>query len=208
LSKYFPDKGVKTDEEKAKEFCISNPLVTDLLASIKKDAGTVDSTIVTNRVNRVLEQLDLSGEDKKVVTNFLHSKANTTHGIRRENKTVQHMIDSGIYTKLVKDNRFHAYTILETETIHFCLVGRVDRLDIDTDGTTTLIEIKNRKNQMFEFSLDGTEVMIDVSSSMTGTPMNAAIGLGLLFMNLNKLGIQYTNFFQKKIQFTIFPLCV
>lgn len=149
LSKYFPSKGVKTDEEKAKELCTSNPLTTDLLDSIKKDSGTIDSTIITNRVNQVLKKLDLSGEDKKVITNFLHSKANTTHGIRREDKTAQHMIDSGIYTNLVKDNRFHKYTILETDIIHFSLVGRVDRLDIDKDGNTTLIEIKNRTKKLF-----------------------------------------------------------
>lgn len=41
-------------------------------------------------------------------------------------------------------------------------------------------------NSNFQFSIGNTKCMIDVSGSMEGTPMNAAIGIGILFLNLQK----------------------
>lgn len=56
---------------------------------------------------------------------------------------------------------------------------------------------KNLANNEFKFNPTDCEVMIDVSGSMNGQPMYAAIGLGMLIMSLNKNNKSFLTFHEK-----------
>ena len=103
---------------------------------------------------------------EKLVGNIMKIISSTNNDV---SGSFDDLINRGLYDLALGHRQFYSYVDYVWQQLN----------DIKS-------EIKNRKNQNFDFSLDGTEIMIDVSSSMTGTPMNAAIGLGLLFMSLKQ----------------------
>ena len=151
MSKYFPKKGIKTNTEKAVELLATSDIGTQINLDIYNQAGNIKTSVMNDIVKDAADTLEnvFQGEDKKIVLDYLQSKANTTHGIRNEDKTAQSIVENGLGTKLIEDHTFHRFTLYETEKYKFHLVGRIDRLDVEEDGTTTLIEIKNRVNRLF-----------------------------------------------------------
>ena len=49
----------------------------------------------------------------------------------------------------MKDDTFYAYDVCEIEGTLYQIVGRVDRIQMNDDGSRTLVEIKNRANGLF-----------------------------------------------------------
>lgn len=72
---------------------------------------------------------------------------------------------------------------LDMAQLHRQFESYVD--SIDQQLLVAEAEVK-ADNASFQFSIDDTELMVDVSSSMKGTPMNAAIGIALVFLKLQK----------------------
>ena len=68
----------------------------------------------------------------------------THHGTRNEDKTADE--DHAV---LVKDDTFYEIKICEIEGTVYKIVGCVDRIQINEDGTRTLVEIKNRTKHLF-----------------------------------------------------------
>ena len=151
LSKYFPQKGVRTQEQKAVALLNESELGTRLAKEISKDAGNVATSVLLDKVAQSVDALKdtFQGEDKKMVNEYLKGKANKTHGIRCEDKTAQNLVDQGYCTKLVMDHKYHTCLVLETDRLTFILIGKIDRLDMESDGSKTLIEIKNRVKGLF-----------------------------------------------------------
>ena len=150
ISRYFPNNGVITNEQKAIELLASTEISTQINLDISTQAGAISTSVMNQIVKDASNKLDgvFEEEDKKLVVDYLQSKANTIHGIRNEDKTAE---DCNRQTDrmLIKDSRFHCFTLLQTEKYLFQLVGKIDRLELDEDGKMTLIEIKNRVNRLF-----------------------------------------------------------
>ena len=68
----------------------------------------------------------------------------TQHGTRNEDKTAE--TDTA---NLVRDDTFYEMKICEIEGTVYKIVGRVDRVQLNEDGSRTLVEIKNRANKLF-----------------------------------------------------------
>ena len=79
----------------------------------------------------------------------------TNHGTRNEGKTAN--FDKFAY-KLVEDDTYYSYDICEIEGTVYQVVGRVDRVQNNEDGTRTLVEIKNRTNGLFNRVRDYEEI--------------------------------------------------
>ena len=117
---------------------------------ILKDAETFESnasTDVNQKVRALYHQLEFSGlEPKDIVLAKEHVRKTlfTQHGTRNEDKTAD--TDSA---NLVRDETFYEMKICEIEGTVYKVVGRVDRIQINDDGSRTLVEIKNRANKLF-----------------------------------------------------------
>ena len=117
---------------------------------ILKDAETFESnasTDVTQQVRALYHQLEFSGlEPKDIVLakEYVRKTLFTQHGTRNEDKTAE--TDTA---NLVRDDTFYEMKICEIEGTVYKIVGRVDRVQLNEDGSRTLVEIKNRANKLF-----------------------------------------------------------
>ena len=162
LSKYFPERGIQTDAQKAKALLENNQLGNELEKEIKEKAGSINPETLQEKVKEAQTKLknSFSGKDKELVNSYLQSTANTIQGTKCEDDTAQKLKEQGVCTQLVEDHAFYRMPILETSELKFQLVGRIDRIDIQEDGTKTLIEIKNRARKLFGEVKEYEEVQV------------------------------------------------
>ena len=86
---------------------------------------------------------------------YIRKTLYTNHGTRNENKTA--MFDKNA-ANLVEDETFYKYDICVIEGTLYQVVGRIDRIQNNEDGSRTLVEIKNRANGLFNRVRDYEEV--------------------------------------------------
>lgn len=86
----------------------------------------------------------LDQEQKRYVCDHIRKMIYTHHGTNNEDVTAD-LDDSN----LVRDDTFYKYTVTNIRGTVYEIVGRIDRLQINQDGTKTLVEIKNRVNSLF-----------------------------------------------------------
>jgi hypothetical protein len=79
-----------------------------------------------------------------VAKDYIRKTLFTNHGTRNEDKTAD--LD---HANLMKDDTFYTYDICEIEGTLYQVVGRIDRIQMNEDGSRTLVEIKNRANGLF-----------------------------------------------------------
>lgn len=117
---------------------------------ILKDAEAFESessTDVNQKVRSLYHQIEHSGLEPKdmiVAKDYIRKTLFTNHGTRNEDKTAD--LD---HANLVKDDTFYTYDICEIEGTLYQVVGRIDRIQMNEDGSRTLVEIKNRANGLF-----------------------------------------------------------
>ena len=105
------------------------------------------STDVNQKVRALYHQIEFSGlapKDMVLAKDHVRKTLFTQHGTRNEDKTA----DTDTYN-LVRDDTFYEMKICEIEGTVYKIVGRVDRIQNNEDGTKTLVEIKNRANKLF-----------------------------------------------------------
>ena len=105
----------------------------------------------------------------KLVENTL-KECNKRNTKSFEDQTFQDLLDNGRYTMALAHRQFNSYVDYVWTQL----------LQAEKDANKELAA----SNKSINFSVEHDEVMVDVSGSMAGTPMNAAIGLGLLFTSL------------------------
>jgi len=121
--------------------------------SVKKILGDAEgfksenSTDVNQKIRALYHQIehsDLEPKDMVVAKDHIRKTLFTNHGTRNEDKTAN--TDSA---HLVEDDTFYTHDICTIEGTLYQIVGRVDRIQMNEDGTRTLVEIKNRANKLF-----------------------------------------------------------
>ena len=106
-----------------------------------------NSTDVSQKVRALyqkIEHCDLSPMEMVATKDYITKTLRTNHGTQNEDKTA----DSDT-ANLVKDDTFYEYNICTIEGTLYQIVGRVDRIQLNDDGSKTLVEIKNRTKRLF-----------------------------------------------------------
>lgn len=117
----------------------------DILEDAKK-FKSIDSNSVRQKNKAIENQLNKIGFsecDYKIVSDYIRSKLYTNHGILHEERTVAK--DSSLKT----DDEFYTYEVCTIEGTRYDIVGRIDRIAMNEDGSRTVVEIKNRTNGLF-----------------------------------------------------------
>jgi DNA polymerase III epsilon subunit-like protein len=136
----------QTKDDKALEVINSTEATKKILAdaeSFKSDT----STDVNQKVRALYHQIEHSNLEPKdivVAKDHIRKTLFTNHGTRNEDKTAD--TDTA---NLVEDDTFYTYDICTIEGTLYQIVGRVDRIQLNEDGSRTLVEIKNRANKLF-----------------------------------------------------------
>ena len=164
--KYSPDtfEG-KTNEDKALEILMWNTSTKKILEDAEnfKSENSADVAQKTRAVYHQIEHSGLSAEDMVIAKDHLRKTLYTNHGTRNEYKTAD-----ADKAKLVEDDTFYTHDICTIEGTLYQIVGRIDRLQMNEDGSRTLVEIKNRAKGLFNRVRDYEEVQCQTYLQMLG----------------------------------------
>ena len=144
----------------------SRKVLTEAL-SVKAANSTEAQTNFEAARAKVEADVTLTPEDRTKIVEHLRSRCYTTHGTRSEDKTaVKVEADTG--ATLVRDNAFYNLTVLEIDDVQYVITGKVDRIEVGSDGSRTLVEIKNRTRGFFRSLRDYENVQVQVYLQMLG----------------------------------------
>ena len=164
--KYSPDtfEG-KTKEDKALEILMWNTSTKKILEDAEnfKSENSAEVAQKTRAVYHQIEHSGLSAEDMIIAKDHLRKTLYTNHGTRNEYKTAD-----ADKAKLVEDDTFYTHDICTIEGTLYQIVGRIDRLQMNEDGSRTLVEIKNRAKGLFNRVRDYEEVQCQTYLHMLG----------------------------------------
>jgi len=136
----------QTRDDKAIEVINSSESVKKILGDAEgfKSDNSTDVNQKIRALYHQIEHSDLEPKDMVVAKDHIRKTLFTNHGTRNEDKTAN--TDSA---HLVEDDTFYTHDICTIEGTLYQIVGRVDRIQMNEDGTRTLVEIKNRANKLF-----------------------------------------------------------
>src|SRR6056300_662246 len=145
--KYSPStfEGSTKDEEALR--IINSNQATKTILNDAVNFKSTGSTDVSQKVRALYQKIEHSGLNpmEMVATkDYISKTLRTNHGTQNEDKTAD--ADTA---NLVKDDTFYEYNICTIEGTRYQIVGRVDRIQINEDGSKTLVEIKNRTKRLF-----------------------------------------------------------
>ena len=149
-------------------------LVLNSLESTKKILQEAESfksdisTDVQQETRKLFHQIEHSGllpQDMVKAKDHIQKTLATNHGTRNEKKTAQ---TDKMSASLHEDETFYTYDICVLEGTLYQIVGRVDRIQQNEDGSRTLVEIKNRTKGFFNRVRDYEEVQCRVYLEMLG----------------------------------------
>ena len=155
----------KTKEDKALEILMWNTSTKKILEDAKnfKSENSAEVAQKTRAVYHQIEHSGLSAEDMVVAKDHLRKTLYTNHGTRNEYKTAD-----ADKANLLEDDTFYRYDICTIEGTLYQIVGRIDRLQMNEDGSRTLVEIKNRAKGLFNRVRDYEEVQCQTYLQMLG----------------------------------------
>ena len=155
----------KTKEDKALEILMWNTSTKKILEDAEnfKSENSAEVAQKTRAVYHQIEHSGLSAEDMVIAKDHLRKTLYTNHGSRNEYKTA-----NADHAKLVEDDTFYTHDICTIEGTLYQIVGRIDRLQMNEDGSRTLVEIKNRAKGLFNRVRDYEEVQCQTYLQMLG----------------------------------------
>jgi DNA polymerase III epsilon subunit-like protein len=155
----------KTKEDKALEILMWNTSTKKILEDAEnfKSENSAEVAQKTRAVYHQIEHSGLSAEDMVIAKDHLRKTLYTNHGTRNEYKTA-----NADKAKLVEDDTFYTHDICTIEGTLYQIVGRIDRLQMNEDGSRTLVEIKNRAKGLFNRVRDYEEVQCQTYLQMLG----------------------------------------
>ena len=162
--KYSPQtfKG-KTKEQLALEAIGESHVAGDLLDDARR-FKSIDSSSVEQKVRAVTNQMHarsgLTDTKLDAAIEYIRKTLYTNHGIRHEDRTAE--IDPTFRV----DETFYRYDVCTIEGTAYEIVGRIDRLVANDDGTLTIVEIKNRANYLFKTVRDYEEIQCQTYMEM------------------------------------------
>lgn len=156
--KYSPQTFVgQTVDEEALAVLNSMDMTKNILkeAEAYKSEKSDDVKQETRKLFHQIEQSGLSPQDILKAKEHIRKTLATNHGTRNEEKTANF---DKFASKLVEDDTYYTYDICEIEGTLYQIVGKVDRIQNNDDGSQTLVEIKNRTNGLFNRVRDYEEI--------------------------------------------------
>lgn len=136
----------KTKDEEALEVLRANPITNKILTDASMFESS-DSGSVGQKVRAVFHQIEhshMEPRDMLLTKNYLQKLLYTNHGTRNESVTAD--ADDA---NLTEDDTYYTYDICNIEGTLYQIVGRIDRIQHNEDGSRTLVEIKNRTRRLF-----------------------------------------------------------
>ena len=109
----------------------------------------------TRKLFLEIEKSGLSPQDMLKAKEHIRMTLYTNHGTRNEDKTADH---DKMAANLKVDNNFYTFDVCEIEGTKYQIVGKVDRIQYNPDGSKVLVEIKNRANGLFNRVRDYEEI--------------------------------------------------
>lgn len=100
--------------------------------------------IVSLSCQIIQQDNNLSKEQKGMVCDHLRKMMYTTHGTKSEDITAD--LDEA---ELHKDEKFYTLDVVTIKGTRYEIVGRIDRYQMNDDGSKILVEIKNRTKGLF-----------------------------------------------------------
>lgn len=153
----------KTKEQLALEAIGESPIAGSLLDDAQR-FKSIDSSSVEQKARAITNQLiSRSGlEDTKLdaAKEYIRKTLYTNHGIRHEDKTAE--VDPNFKV----DDTFYRYDVCTIEGTRYEIVGRIDRLVSNDDGSLSIVEIKNRTRGLFNAVRDYEEVQCQAYMEM------------------------------------------
>ncbi len=155
----------KTKEDAALEILMWNTSTKKILEEAVnfKSENSDEVAQKTRAIYHQIEHSGLSAEDIVVAKDHLRKTLYTNHGTRNEYKTAD-----ADRANLIEDDTFYTYDICTIEGTLYQIVGRIDRLQMNEDGSRTLVEIKNRTKALFNRVRDYEEVQCQTYLQMLG----------------------------------------
>ena len=156
--KYSPQtfKG-RTKEEEALVVLNSLETTKKILSEAESFKSEI-STDVQQETRKLFHQIEHSGllpQQMIQAKEHIRKTLYTNHGTRNEKKTAKF---DKMSASLVEDETFYKYDICVIEGTLYQIVGRLDRIQNNEDGSRTLVEIKNRTKGLFNRVRDYEEV--------------------------------------------------
>ena len=145
--KYKPQtfEGVLKDEEAVNT--LNSKETTKKILEAATSFKSESSADVAEKTRALYHQLEYSGLTPKELVDakdYIRKTLYTNHGTRNEDKTAD--LDSA---NLKRDDTFYTHDICTIEGTLYQIVGRIDRIQENEDGSRTLVEIKNRAKCLF-----------------------------------------------------------
>ena len=155
----------KTKDDKAVEILMWNTTTKKILEDAEnfKSENSADVAQKIRAVYHQIEHSQLAPPDMVLAKDHIRKTLYTNHGTRNEYKTAD-----ADHAKLVEDDTFYTCDICTIEGTLYQIVGRIDRLQVDEDGSRILVEIKNRVKCLFNRVRDYEEVQCQAYLQMLG----------------------------------------
>jgi DNA polymerase III epsilon subunit-like protein len=157
----------KTKEEEALLVLNSLESTKKILADAEnfKSETSIDVQQETRKLFHQIEHSGLLPQQMVQAKDHIRKTLYTNHGTRNEKKTAQ---TDKMAANLHEDETFYKYDICVIEGTLYQIVGRLDRIQMNEDGSRMLVEIKNRANGFFNRVRDYEEVQCRVYLEMLG----------------------------------------
>lgn len=163
--KYSPENfNSKTKLDLAEESLARSDIAKEVFgnASTKRARDSDDAQKTFKEAEtKINSDSKLSTEDKVRVIDHLKTKVYTNHGTNTEDETARR---TGLDLK--RDDAFHTLHIGEYNDREYVVVGRVDRIETQPDGSKVLVEIKNRTKTLFRKVYPSEMIQIQVYLEM------------------------------------------
>lgn len=163
-AKYSPETFTgRTKEQLALEAIAGSTVAGDLLDDAKRFVSQNSSSVEQKAravANQLVARSGLEGPALKAAGEYIRKTLYVNHGTRHEETTAD--LDPTFKT----DDTFYTYDVCTIEGTLYQIVGRIDRLVANADGTLTIVEIKNRANKLFRTVRDYEEVQCQTYMEM------------------------------------------
>ena len=130
----------------------------------KKCINTKTTTNCLELQNKLEKNIDkILNKDTKEIKEYINGFINKKRGIKNESKIIQQY--SKKYNTNIKENNSKLYKIklFEIDKYNIYICGKIDGIE-----NNQLIEVKNRKNRLFEFIPEYEQIQIEVYFKLTG----------------------------------------
>jgi len=154
--KYSPHTFEGRTKEEDALLVLNSLATTKTILEKAENFKSENSTDVQQQTRKLFHDIEHSGllpQDMIKAKEYVRKTLFTNHGTRNESKTAKN--DDA---KLIEDDTFYEHDICEVMGTTYKIVGRIDRLQLNEDGTRTLVEIKNRAKGLFNTVRDYEEV--------------------------------------------------